>query len=210
MKSVRQQRKREQMVDEILTTARQIMREEGAAALSMQELARRLDIKAPSLYNYFSGKHDVYDAVFRLGYELFDARMEARARDARTWQEEFRLYVETYMAFAIENPELYQLCFERPVPGFVPSDDSLQFSFGVLHKAYEAVGRWRDHIKTELTDQQIGDLMIALMHGLTALCIANEPGLPVGQGRFGGLIPAAVSLFATSWSKTTGAEGDVS
>jgi hypothetical protein len=33
------------------------------------------------------------------------------------------------------------------------------------------------------------------MHGLTAQHLANEPHLPVGKGRYGSLIPAAVKLF---------------
>jgi len=52
------------------------MREEGVAALSMQELARRMDMRAPSLYNYFSGKAEIYDVLFRLGFSLYDTHMK--------------------------------------------------------------------------------------------------------------------------------------
>ena len=38
-------------------------------------------------------------------------------------------------------------------------------------------------------------LLIAVSHGLTAMHLANEPHLPVGQGRFGSLIPAAISML---------------
>jgi hypothetical protein len=38
-----------------------------------------------------------------------------------------------------------------------------------------------------------------MMHGLTALRMANEPELPVGSGRFGSLIPAALALFRAAW-----------
>jgi AcrR family transcriptional regulator len=189
-------------MQEIMTTARAIMREEGAAALSMQELARRLDIRAPSLYNYFSGKMDLYDALFRLGFRLFDAYVQEQAVGAKTWQEELRRYLIAYMAFARENPDLYQLCFERPVPRFVPSQESLDLSFRTLRRAYATAARWREATQTDLTDQQMADLVLAVMHGLTALHIANEPDLPVGEGRFGGLISAAVSLFEAAWSRT--------
>ena len=50
--SPRVQRNREAAAQAILDAARAIMREEGVAALSMQELARRVDMRAPSLYNY--------------------------------------------------------------------------------------------------------------------------------------------------------------
>ena len=46
---------------------------------------------------------------------------------------------------------------------------------------------------------QARDLFIAMMHGLTALHMANEPDVPIGQGRYGSLIPAAKALFRAAW-----------
>ena len=81
-------------------------------------------------------------------------------------------------------------------------------SFGTLRRAYATAGRWRETTQSDLSDQQMADLVLAVMHGLTALHMANEPNLPVGQGRFGGLISAAVSLFNTAWSRPLRSEGD--
>lgn len=189
------------MVETILETARAIMREEGVAALSMQELARRLDMRAPSLYHYFSGKPDLYDTLFRRGFTLFAEQMEQATQGAQTWQEELEQSFKGYMTFAMENPDLYQLCFERPVPGFVPSEESLRLSFGLLQNTYQRAANFFDVIDTDLAPEQVADLVIALMHGLTALHMANEPHLPVGQGRFGALIPAALSVLNKAWSK---------
>jgi AcrR family transcriptional regulator len=199
--SPRRQRTRDLMVQAILETARAIMREEGVAALSMQELARRLDMRAPSLYHYFAGKMDIYDALFRLGFTLFAAHMENTTRGAQTWREELRLAFEAYMSFALQHPELYQLCFERPVPGFVPSVESMRVSQGVLETSHERVARLLKDIDTDLASEQVRDLLIAMMHGVTALHLANEPHLPLGQGRFGALIPAAVAVLIRAWSK---------
>jgi AcrR family transcriptional regulator len=167
----------------------------------MQGLARRLDLRAPSLYNYFSSRMAIYDALFRLGFTLFNEHMARSLQDTHSWQEEVRLYFEGYMAFALQNPELYQLCFERPVPGFVPSEESLYVSFGMLRQSYEHMASLLDGIDTGLDEQQVVDLLIAIMHGLTALHLANEPDLPVGEGRFGSLIPAALSVLTKAWSK---------
>ncbi len=138
---------------------------------------------------------------FRLGFTLYAEHLENTIQGAQTWQEELRLALESYMSFALQNPELYQLCFERPVPGFIPSAESLQASFGLLNKSHERVARLLEDINTDLTPAQVLDLLIAMMHGLTALHLANEPHLPLGQGRFGSLIPAAVSLLNKAWSK---------
>ena len=189
------------MIETILETARAIMREEGVAALSMQELARRLQMRAPSLYHYFSGKMDLYDALFRLGFMLFAEEMDKAVVGAQTWQEELRRTFEAYMLFAQANPELYQLCFERPVPGFVPSEESLQLSFGRLRRAYERSGHLLTQLDSELSAEEATDLLIAMMHGLTSLHMANEPHLPVGQGRFGALIPPMLAVIEKAWSK---------
>ena len=199
--SARRQRNRDLMVKTILETARAIMREEGVAALSMQELARRLDIRAPSLYHYFSGKMDIYDSLFTLGFTLFAEQMQQATQGAQAWQEELRQSFEGYMAFAMENPDLYQLCFERPVPGFTPSEASLNVSFGLLQNTYERAAQLYEVIDTDLAPEQVVNLVIAMMHGLTALHMANEPHLAVGQGRFGALIPAALSVLNKAWSK---------
>ena len=144
----------------------------------------------------------IYDALFRLGFTLWGERLAESLQGAHSWQDEVKLLMETYMRFALENPELYQLCFERPVPGFVPSEESLQISFGILNQSYEHVSDLLPHMDTDLEPEQVADLVIALSHGLTAQHMANEPQLPIGQGRFGALIPAALSVFDKAWSKT--------
>ncbi len=199
MISSRRQRNRELTIQTILDTARAIMREEGVAALSMQELARRMDMRAPSLYNYFSGKMQIYDALFRLGFTLYGKHINEVLKDAKDLHDEFRLIMEGYMSFALENPELYQLCFERPVPGFVPSQQSFEPSLRLLQQFYERAEQLRDALVTDLSSQQLVDTVIALMHGLTAMHLANEPRLPIGQGRFGSLIPVAVSILEKAW-----------
>ena len=194
------QKKRETMIRNILETARTIMREEGVAALSMQELARRMNLRAPSLYHYFHSKMDVYDALFRLGFTLYGEYLDRAYQGVQSWQEYIQKSFESYLAFAQENPELHQLCFERPVPGFVPSEASLQTGYELLDRAYRQVEMWKKIVKTDLTPQQMVDLIIAVMHGLTAMHMANQPETPAGQGRFGSLIPAAVALFEEAWS----------
>lgn len=200
-RSPRRQRNHEMMVRTILETARAIMREDGVAALSMQELARRLDMRAPSLYHYFAGKMAIYDALFRLGFTRYADQLRANTDGVLTWQEEVRLVFETYMAFAVDEPDLFQLCFERPVPGFVPSAESMQMSLDLLNQGYERAAQWTALAASGLEPKQLMDLLIAIMHGLTALHLANEPHLPPGEGRFGSLIPVALAVLDRAWSR---------
>ena len=68
------------------------------------------------------------------------------------------------MSFAMGNPELYQLCFERPVPGFVPSPESLELSFGLLNRSYGRVEQLKNEIEIDLSSEQIVNLVIAIAH----------------------------------------------
>src|SRR5258708_18292125 len=96
----RRQRNREEMRHAILEAARAVMREEGVAALNLNEVARRVGVRPPSLYEYFPGKMALYDALFRLGIGLFAAHMErARAGLGPGW-DTLRARFEGYLSFA--------------------------------------------------------------------------------------------------------------
>lgn len=202
----RRRRNRAEMTGAILDTAQALMRADGAAALNLNEVARRLGVKTPSLYEYFpGGKLQVYDALFRRGMERFGQRAAAVNPDL-PWPAYTRAQMEIYFQFARDFPELYQLCFERPVPGFVPSPESLAVSLAAYQSAVSemtrrmAAGELRP--AAGLSPQQAVDLIISLTHGLTAQHMANEPHLPLGQGRYGSLIPAAAALLEQAWSPT--------
>jgi AcrR family transcriptional regulator len=185
----------------ILKEARAAMREHGVAALSLREVARRVRMQAPSLYAYFPSKMALYDALFLMGVRL---RAEYRDRfDAgrEGFWDRLEGRFESYMSFAQENPDLYQLAFERPVPGFVPSPESLAEAFqapaGFERMLADAVAA--GEVILDVSVAQARDLLIGMIHGLTAHHMANEPHLPVGSGRFGSQIPAAVALFRAKW-----------
>ncbi len=197
----RRQRNREEMKNAILEAARQVMREEGVAALNLQEVARRVGVRAPSLYEYFPGKMAIYDALFRMGVRLLGERMNLSHESTDPLWARAQAVLENYMTFAQEYPELYQLVQERPVPGFIPSEESMQESRGLLTMGDAIVekGIERGSLALGITVSEARDLFLAMMHGLTALHMANEPELPVGAGRFGSLIPAALALFRAAW-----------
>ena len=201
----RRQRNREEMMAAILDAARAVMREEGVAALNLHEVARRVGLRTPSLYEYFPGKMALYDALYRFGIRLYAEGRERLApitpEPASFW-ERARGELEHYMTFAQQNPELYQLVFERPVPGFVPQPTSLEEGTHILAHSDQLLSQAMEqgNLAVGFPLEQARDLFIGMMHGLTALHMANEPELPVGSGRFGSLLPAALTLFQTAWS----------
>lgn len=188
----------------ILDAAREMMRTDGVGALSINEVARRVGMKPPSLYTYFESKHALYDELFRQGMRAYHAQVRELMEQTGVTEGFFEAATRHYMTFADENPELYALLFERPVPGFVPSEESMAEARALL----EDGERWFQDaldagvIRTGLSAAETRDLALALMHGLTALRRANEPDAPPGSGRFAPLIPAAAALIRAAWMRT--------
>ena len=197
----RRQRNREEMQRAILDAARAVMREQGVAALSLREVARRVRMQAPSLYTYFPSKMALYDALFLEGIRTYATYLDRAIGGHTSFWDILQVWVETYMRFAQEHPELYQLCFEHPVPGFVPSEASMAESRRLLVSSEELLAKAvaNGELRVDLPTNQARDLIIAMMHGLTAQHMANEPDLPVGSGRYGTLLPHAVALFQAAW-----------
>lgn len=200
----RRQQYRQAITEDILSIAREMMQKDGVAALSFNAIARRLGMKPPSLYTYFDSKNAIYDELFRRGFEEFGRWMKERPHRDGPLRENLASTMKMYMRFAQENPDLYQLMFQRPVPGFVPSEESMAVSLGRLEEARREFAHILEsgELAIDMPLEEARDLYIALQHGLTELHLANNPELPAGQGRFGKLIPRAVQFVLDAWQKT--------
>lgn len=198
----RRRRNREQMTAAILDAARAVMRERGVADLSLREVARRVSMQAPSLYEYFPSKMALYDALFLAGFRLFEGRLLRGLDEAGTFWEQMEANFEAYMGFAREHPELYQLLFEHPVPGFVPSEEAMAEGRVLLDRFTARIAEAVEsgEIAPGVSATQARDLLIAMTHGVTSQHLANDADAPPGGGRYGGLVAPALALFRDSWT----------
>lgn len=154
---------------EVLEAAWRVARERGIAAITLREVASGVGMRAPSLYEYFESKEAIYDAMFAEGYEAFlkimpgpDDPSEPRPR-AIAW-------IRRFFAFCRADVARYQLLFQPAIPGFHPSEDSMQLAeraLATLDREMRAIG---------LTRPAAADLWTALVTGMVNQQIANDPG----------------------------------
>ena len=168
----------------ILREAWKLAKKDGVGALSLGALAKRVGLRQPSLYTYFSSKNDLYDEMFaQANHELWNEVAERGYPDDPT-----RSLVEMTRAivrFASADPARYELLFRRPIPAFEPSKESYAhaqrfYAWGVGMLRRAGVDRPADV-----------DLYTALVAGLCDQQVANDPG---GQ-RWLRLSDEVVSLF---------------
>lgn len=163
------ERRRQARITEILTVAWALARRDGLSAISLRELADRVNMRQPSLYNYFASKAALYDAMFAAGFqELVDERTQL-GLDADPLTA-LRMGCRHFVEFCVHDAVRYQLLFQHSIPGFQPSPASM----GIAERALAFLAAWLQD--AGLPDPATLDLMRALLLGIAGEQIANEPG----------------------------------
>lgn len=184
-------RRREWTRAEILSAAWELSEHDGIAALSLRELAAKVGMRAPSLYNYFPSKNDLYDAMYAQGMQQFAENMQ-NARRGRNAKDTLRNLARTFVSTAVADSSRYELLFQRPIPGFVPSPGSLAIGLKGLEAtrgAAEAAG---------LRGQRAFDLFMATTRGLVEMQVANDPG----GDRWTRLVDDAVDILVNHYASS--------
>lgn len=163
-RQVRREAKRAAILDEAWRLAHQ----DGLAAISLRDLADAVGLRQPSLYVYFDSKLALYDAMFADAYrQLIAAVGKPRHDDPRR---ALSRLVADCVQFSSDDPVRHQLLFQRTIPGFEPSAESMQLA----HEFY-AFGQGLAHAAGVRTSAQM-DVLTALISGLAHQQVANEPG----------------------------------
>jgi AcrR family transcriptional regulator len=115
----RRARLRANLLADIRAAALDELRQTGAAALSLREVARRAGISPAGLYRYVDGRDGLLELLISDGFEAFGAAIEAAIAaagdDVGARLEAIAL---GYRRWALDNPEQFGLILGTPVPGF--------------------------------------------------------------------------------------------
>jgi AcrR family transcriptional regulator len=98
--------------DSILQAAMQIVRQHGVEALSMREIAERIDYSPSGLYEYFSSKEAIIDALVEEGFARLTARLK-HGIHGETALSRLQEAGKVYMHFALQEPQVYVMMFNR-------------------------------------------------------------------------------------------------
>ncbi len=210
----RRARYSDEMRGDILQAAREIIAVEGAGALSIRGIARRIGYSAPALYEYFTGKEAIAEALFVSGFTQLRATMEHVEVTVPDPVARLAAMAQAYRQFALAHPQEYGLMFSRPIPEFRPGDELLMTTampaFAPLQRTMVAAldaGLFRP------TDARVAATTAwAMMHGLVSLELAGMSGpdfaLPPGE-QVPAFIPAMYDDALAAIARGLAAGGDV-
>lgn len=156
----------------LLSEARTLLEEEGPAALSLRELARRAGVAAPSVYHHFASLDAIAVALAEAGFAELAARLEGAPTNAKGQLSGVGL---AYVRFAMVNPGLYRLMFGD---GLAKSSAGSETLHGLRQRAHERV---KAGLRKRLPEEDVPTAALFLwsvVHGLALLMIDGqiEPG----------------------------------
>ena len=149
----------------ILAAARALLEEGGLEAVTMQAVADRVGVKAPSLYKRFPGRPALIAAVAGdVAAEL--GAVVSPALDVVDPADAVRLVADRYRAFAHRSPGAYQLLFSRLLPEANPTPEAnAAGAAGLLLLSERLAGRDRA--------LETARLVTAFAHGFASMELAG-------------------------------------
>ena len=196
------ERHRLQTREEILDAALAVMAEQGVAALNLTEVARRVGLRQPSLYQYFDSRNAVYDALFERGMRIHAGLFAAAIdRHGAGWAAVRAASWET-VRFAAGQPELAELMFTRAVPGFTPSERAYAPSLRVAELTRAAMAAAVEHgeLHPAAASENGVALLLVMVGGVGTQHLANERGIEFAQSRLIPLLDTALDMYAAYFS----------
>ncbi|HYF25696.1 MAG TPA: TetR/AcrR family transcriptional regulator [Baekduia sp.] len=162
--------------EELLQRAEDLVRDRGAHALSLRELAREAGVSHAAPSRHFADRQALLDAVAVRGFERLGAELEAAAGPEADGSFDARLVrvATAYVRFAVEQAALLDLMFaakHRAPDGPVRTASDRTFA-GVL--ALIAEGQARGTIAPGDAAAP-GLVLFAALQGLASICSGGVP-----------------------------------
>ena len=99
--------------DRVLRASVDLIDEQGLAALSMREVARRAGVSHQAPYHYFADREAILAGVAERGFDLLNQGLSAAQQEATQAAHRIELSAIAYLTFAAENPSYFRIMF-RP------------------------------------------------------------------------------------------------
>jgi AcrR family transcriptional regulator len=198
--SIKERRERQKQAtrDSILSAALEIARTEGWAAVTVREVAERVEYSPPIIYQYFANKNALLEELQAQGFQLLVARMQSVSPEGTDTRERLLRIGDAYIHFAYDQPELYQL-MHGGISADVPQEKTLQEASQVCAIVQEALVAWVDTQQITIPDPAAAvESAWAVLHGLVSIAMLGR--LSGGKDRVEQLARQTLNDLFTAWS----------
>ncbi|MBR7888245.1 TetR/AcrR family transcriptional regulator [Marinomonas sp. A79] len=162
----------------LLSAASQIVKEQGVESLSMRKLADRVGVSRTAPYHHFKDKNALLCALAEMSFREQEQRLllllNQSQLSAQNSRHAFEHYVASYLEYALENSETYDLMYGRTLWKAGEPSESLKAASKQTFKTWlEWVAELQKEavLPSDNTPLRIGQTTWASLHGLARLFI---------------------------------------
>lgn len=113
----RRLRQKEEVRSSILSTAWQMVKEEGWQSLSIRKIADAIEYSVPVIYDHFENKEAIVLEFAKEGFQLLSKRIQKAREKSGDPAEQIKAIADAYWNFAFKNKEHYQIMYGMGMQG---------------------------------------------------------------------------------------------
>jgi AcrR family transcriptional regulator len=202
----RRRRQSTQLREKILNAARELFATHGYEAVTMREIARKIEYSPTAIYLHFTDKEALISELCTIDFMALGSgfRHVTKVPDP---VERLRKIGRAYAGFGLKNVNHYRVMFMTPHPAFDPRDDAIEKgnpeedAYALLRSTVAAgikAGRFRPGI----TDATLAAQTIwAGIHGVISLEIAKAHDAWVDWRPIKKRVEAMIDLLIRGYTK---------
>jgi AcrR family transcriptional regulator len=183
--------------DALLLESQALLAEQGADAISLRELARRLEVSHSAPERHFRNRQELLDALTTRGFEMLTEKIQRALTEAGDdIEDRFRAAAKAYVSFAINNAALLELMFTSKAASSSPE------TAGAAARLFRLTAEMVGESSVPASSGALGPLryvVVATLQGIANL-VATERIRPE---QIDEIIDQAVALFVPATSFTT-------
>lgn len=183
----------------LLAAAHNMLKEGGIEHVSLRKLADKVGASRTAPYHYFKNKNELLCAIAEQGFDLQQAQTShVLLQSELSPKEKHRLLIRSYITFALENPELYDLMFGRNIWKINKATTSLHdTAYAHFQKSLENTQYFQQQklLPTNVKTLNLHKLLWATMHGLAKLM---TDGVYANASQIDEMCECTVNMFSNA------------
>jgi AcrR family transcriptional regulator len=143
----RRLKEKEKVRTAILTTAWQMVKEEGWQSLSIRKIADAIEYSVPVIYDHFESKEAILLEFGNEGLRLLTKKIQQAKGKFTDPLDQLKAMADAYWNFALKNKEYYQLMYGVGMAcceGKKCLDDKEGFDYFIMESIKEAISKTKE------------------------------------------------------------------
>lgn len=180
----------------LVEAASSMLKDSGIDGLSLRKLADKVGVSRTAPYHHFKDKNELLCAIAEQGFARWQQdASEIFARNDLSAKDKYRLFIRGYIAYAADNPELYDLMFGRTIWKQNSATQNLRdVAYPSFQRQVEMTKHWQQQGLMPASEDtlRLAQVTWGTIHGIARLLI---DGIYADRNHIDQMCDCAVNLF---------------